>query len=690
MAQQLYNASPQNINLGTHDKSSQQIVREPQAIPQHTPKYYLFLERGPVSEQLVSGSEFIRMFGASSLDPLGKFYNHQTAFAQGTIAEGNSIIVKRLVPTNVGPRANKTLYLDVLPTLVDDYERNTDGSIKLNNLGQPIVVGQIDGFKVKFVTSATLTESTLGNAQQTVGDQIDPITHTQSTRYPILDVAASSVGSWGKGVGFALSAPTLSSQASMPVTMMKQKGVYPYLFKVVERTSPLTAPKVMTTLMGAQSVMGVFKKDVIDPVTTAQMDFGKILIDSYQSLNNTVYPDTYGSLGHFHVYYENIEALVTLFHTMESSMIDGFSDFTSNAEDKHLFNFVSGVSSQNVKYHTYTFVDDSTSVRLTDSSIIYLENGSDGTINDTVHAALTSAEVLRYLDPNDELMDTAYHVESVIYDSGFPIQTKKDLVSMIANRKDTHVVLGTYDAVSGQVLDNAAEQSVAIALRTYAANFPESDYFGTPTDRVTLVANAGRISGSQWNKRVPLTYQLMKFSARMMGASNGMWKSDKMFDRSPGNTVTDMYDLTSTWVSGLVRNRFWDAGLNWVARSDRNTYFFPAMKTIYTDDTSVLNSYVTVCAIAYINKILDKAWRTFTGSTTLTDLQLTQAVNDFIKSEVKDKFANKFVIVPDAQLTASDVAAGYKWTVPVKIYANNMKTVMTSYVEAYRMSQLTA
>ena len=39
---------------------------------------------------------------------------------------------------------------------------------------------------------------------------------------------------------------------------------------------------------------------------------------------------------------------------------------------------------------------------------------------------------------------------------------------------------------------------------------------------------------------------------------------------------------------------------------------------------------------------------------------------------------------PDLQKTAR----GYSWTVPIKLYADNMKTVMTTYVQAYRMSSL--
>jgi hypothetical protein len=37
-----------------------------------------------------------------------------------------------------------------------------------------------------------------------------------------------------------------------------------------------------------------------------------------------------------------------------------------------------------------------------------------------------------------------------------------------------------------------------------------------------------------------------------------------------------------------------------------------------------------------------------------------------------------------------DATRGFSWTLPIKLYASNMKTVMTTYVSAYRMDDLAA
>lgn len=149
-----------------------------------------------------------------------------------------------------------------------------------------------------------------------------------------------------------------------------------------------------------------------------------------------------------------------------------------------------------------------------------------------------------------------------------------------------------------------------------------------------------------------------------------------------------MTDISITWVPASVRNRNWDAGLNWVQSYDRRSFHFPALKTVYTDDTSVLNSFVTAMAICELNKIAHAAWREFTGVSNLTPAQLVERVNNFVIGRTQNRFDSRFVIQPDANLTEMDRLRGFSWTLPIKIYAQNMRTVMTTYVQAYRMEDL--
>jgi hypothetical protein len=690
MANQIVNAAPMVVELGTQDMSTRQLPRVPEAIPQHLPKYYLFTQKGPRTPQLVSGAERDRIFGTPSFDYRTKFANHQTVFANISQAKGNACMIQRLFPDDMGPKSNIVLWLDVLPTKVDLYRRNSDGSIFLDQLSQPQIMGIADGYKVKWVVTnrSTVADAlNFGTATITQGDQIDVAAGLQSQRYPIAEFEVSSEGSWGKDTGIRLSAPTIQSMTAMPTKLLTIEKAYPYHISVIGRVDAQTSPTVTETLFGEQRLMVTLKENVIDPLTDRAINITETFLNSYQNLTDSRYPKLYGTFGKFHVYQSNIETLLTQFHTAEVPYIDQYSDFGISPGDKHLFNIISGVSSQNVKYHSFQFIDDTTSTRLSEATNIYAQGGSDGIMDNTVHARLTSKEVLRYLDPNDELMDLAYHVESVIYDSGFPLATKKDLCAIISNRKDTFVHLATHTA-GERALTQSEEMSVAIALRTHIQMYPESDYFGTPVMRGMITGLSGVLRNSPYTDRLPLTAEINSKSSDYMGAGDGRWKNGKHFDGSPGSIVQSMTDVNISYVSATVRNRFWDVGLNWVQTYDRSSYFFPALKTVYDDDTSVLNSYFTAIACCQLNKISNSVWRQFSGVSHLTDVQFADRVNAAVNEKTANRFDGRFVIIPDALFTDMDTIRGFSWTLPIKIYAPNMKTVMTTYIQSYRIGDL--
>ena len=691
MANQIVNAAPMVIDYGTQDLSTRLLPREPELIPQHLPKFFLFTQKGPTTPQLVVGNERDLMYGTESFNLRGKFANHSTVFANLVNAEGNSCMLQRVVPEDAGPEATIIAWLDVLQTDVDLYQRNSDGSIATDALGDPIITGTTSGFKVKWVVtnhaSVLDLQDDYGQLTITAGDQVDPITSTQSQRYPIFELKASSLGDYGNTCGIRLWAPTIDTVAAMPTKMMANEKAYPYFVSMIRRQDNLSAPSVTQTLFGEQRTMVTFKPEVIDPLTDAELYIKEVLIDAYQNLTDLRYPKLYGDFSDLKLYQDNIDLLLELFHAAEIPFIDSFSDFTSNVLDMHLFNFVTGVSSQNVPYHSFVFVDDTNTVRFSEYTNVYANGGSDGTIDHATHAALVSAQMQRYLDPNDELQELAVNVESIVYDTGFPLDTKFDLCAFISQRRDTFVVLSTHD-VEDRILTASEEHSLAIALRTRLQMYPESDYFGTPVMRGMIIGRSAKLRNSQYTKHLPLSAEVAIKSARYMGAGNGRWKNGSHFDGAPGSVVDYMYDINITWVPASVRNRNWDVGLNWVQAYDRRSYFFPALKTVYENDTSVLNSYFTAMAICQLNKIAHAAWREFSGVSHLTNAQLVSRVNDFVTNRVLNRFDARFVIRPDSFISDLDMLRGFSWTLPIKIYAANLKTTMVSYVQAYRIEDL--
>jgi len=302
-------------------------------------------------------------------------------------------------------------------------------------------------------------------------------------------------------------------------------------------------------------------------------------------------------------------------------------------------------------------------------------------------ASLVADEVVKYADLNSVLQDTAEYPESIFYDTGFPLATKYAACSIIAQRKDIAVVLCCHD-VTGPVLTAAEESSLAIALRTHLQMYPESDIFGTATMRGMIVGRSGTMLNSQYTKPLPLVFEVAAKAAKYMGASNGVWKPGFGFDSSPANQVTMFTDVNVSFTPATVRNKDWSNGLVWVDNFDRLNLYFPAFKTVYDNDTSVLNSFFTMMACVELEKVGDRCRRQFSGDATMTDAQLLANVNTFVNQNTTGRFDGRFVIRPNAYLTAADLARGYSWALAIKIYAPNMKTVMSLAIQSYRIGDL--
>jgi hypothetical protein len=207
--------------------------------------------------------------------------------------------------------------------------------------------------------------------------------------------------------------------------------------------------------------------------------------------------------------------------------------------------------------------------------------------------------------------------------------------------------------------------------------------------RGMVVARYGKLIGYPYNGKLPLTLEIAFKAARMMGAGNGKWNSTYLFDKAPNSEIAMFTDLNVTSVPANQRNEDWANGLNYPIPFSFDSMFFPALKTAYDDDTSVLTSFFTAAACVELQKVGQNAWRQFSGDVSMTEAQLVENVNTFVNDNTNGRFAGLFKIIPNCTITASDAQRGYSWTLPINIYANNMKSVMTLSVNAFRMSQLT-
>jgi hypothetical protein len=694
----IVNGAPMTILQGTQDKSIRAAVAPADVLPTHLPKMYLYCQKGPSGPQLVAGNARNQLYGDDTFDLRKGFANHQTVLSNLLNAQGNAQMIERVVPVDAGPNSNYLLSLDVLPTAIPQYQRDTEGKVMVDpNTGLSLLespAATLPGYQVKLVVSNVSVKAGKTNAQlfgvtaTMPGDQTDGV--AQSTRYPLLEFWANSEGEYFNNAGHRVWAPTVTSTGGVNAGIMATNKVYPYRMSAVRRSSPMASARVVATEDGSPYFDFSLKAGQINPATTAQFSLGDIYLNKFQTTDSIAYADKFGDLNGMAIYQANIDLLTDMFYTAEMTYMNAGSDWTGAADEQYLFNLLGGTSSNGTQYYTYVMDDGaSDAIRLTESTNLFAKGGSDGTMNDTLFAGLVGDAVAEYANPDSYLMDTASMPESFLYDTGFPLATKFELCKFIAERKDTAVVLSTY-VVGGENMDASEDHSIAVALRTRLQMYPESDYFGTATMRGVVMGRHGTLIDSLYTRPLPLTLELGVMAAKMMGAGNGIWKPEALFDKSPGSLITLFKDVNIRFTPAKQRNKDWAVGLNYPMAYTRKTLYLPAIKTVYDNDTSVLNSFFVMAVCLELQKVGERTHRNFSGSIELTNAQLIDRVNKDVVRQTTGRFASLVQIVPNAYISDGDEQRGYSWTLPISLFANSMKSVMTLRVEANRMSDYIA
>ena len=698
----IVNAAPMVRSLGIDDASTRPEPIEDIYYPQHLPVFYFQSDRGASQHVLSEINLLQRVYGKRTFDPLDIYYNHQTLGLATAVAEGNMCVTHRI---SNGTHAKLLLCLDVLTTNIPQYQRYSDGSYVLDNDLSPIPTGHTEnGVLAKWVLIADGSNPTdqyiesgvpyMGQHTVKIGTQTDPNDGEVSKLYPIAEFFCDSAGLSGTSVGIRL----FADHKAVDLDEFNSQKAFPYKIQLIQRSDNTYTPKIKRSIFGSATTDFTFNKQAVDGLSGKSSYLKYVIDDRYSNTTDGRYEYMHPLLSNTHVYEENLDLVCNLIRKSEDKYLiesqggtyDQRAEWVSE-DNRYMTNIISGIDEEGAPYHTFMIDETATpdSVRLTPYTNIYMRGGEDRLLENDDYEAMVRDDVYNYNDPDHEYQDLAVHVESAIWDTGFTVPTKISLIDFISQRHDTFVTLATHvndDDDFRKGLTEEEELSTAIALRTRLRLFPESEYFATPVTRAMIIGGSGRIRNSQWRNRTTLAIDRLTRAARYMGASNGSWRNGFQFSHAPGSVIQTMFDVNIPWVPASRRVRNWDVGLNLPLAYNTRDFFYPAMKTVYDNDTSVLTSYITVMACCQLEKIGHAAWREYSGVDYMTNGELAVAIEGFVSRRAFGIFDERFVIIPHVFFTRNDIRRGYSWHLEIEIYAANMKTVETLNIKSFRLS----
>lgn len=722
------NASPEFIPMGAKDLSNRVIPNATVALPQHVPLFYVFASRGPTEKQLVDSSRFAAIYGKDTLNEESPYYNHVSPFLSAALSNNASCVVKRVIPDDAGVRANCTIYIDVLKTKIINYLRNSDGSLVPNertndyqiDLDNPV----IDGYRIKYIKEFQSAgyEGPLGNLKSKAGTMVDADTGLRSVMYPIIELRAKYQGADYNNIGFSIG--TLYNAEQDEVLKSHAKALV-YSLSIYKREGKGSTPKFVSTLYDESSVNFVFRPDQKDVTGLTRVDFERVMKTRWTNEEDPLLPIVFPELDDVHFYQDYYENVCAMFTASEQPYVsieekvwnDGqkaatlsWYDFTSDEKEEilsevYLINPFSCTSSRNVKYITIQYDDGivvnsqfQQEVNMSSNVPIFLEGGNDGTLSNDQFEARVIEDVSKYGNPNSDYQDLATNLENFIWDSGYSLKAKFALMDFILLRKDTVLMLTTHESrLKNKCRELTDERAIGSALRTKLRLCPESTYYGTDVGRAVIQPGTGLIREVDSDIRIPLTYSLMIKCCKMFGAADGKWKSAYKFDRAnagnsanPGNIIEEMYDIQPEFISAGIKPVLWRNGLVWAQPFERKTYHFPAIQTIYDDDTSTLNALYTVMALSTVTRINAEAFRHFVGDMSTTDAVFIAEVTEWLKERFRGVFDDLITPIPNIYLTDKNKLEGYSWTAETTIYSSGLRTKCVYTTVLKRASDLEA
>lgn len=236
--------------------------------------------------------------------------------------------------------------------------------------------------------------------------------------------------------------------------------------------------------------------------------------------------------------------------------------------------------------------------------------------------------------------------------------------------------------------DSETEMSAIISLSTALRLVPESAIHGTGGCRAFIVGQHGTFINGEVPGRVPLIYEIADMISRGTGSEDGVWKLSRSIDYPPNNRLTRITDITEPWLPPRQNNLLWEYGVCYAKSDGISGYFYPSFPTVYADDTSVLSDLVSVLACVVQTQLAYRAWAKFVPTGRLTDLELKQDVETYIKSESLRIYGGRFVVTPVVFFSPQDLETGRSFSIQQNIYCNVSRHTANYTVVARRSTDL--
>lgn len=581
-----------NINwAGDNSGASSDTLYSANTDGLNVPFSFILAERGkPGAIYFGGGKELVPILGSETFDESSPYFTPATHFTMTAMAR-QGVETMRLVDPDA-QTARSGLFLEVTPAQIVQYQKDVNGDRLVDSDGEWIPELDLNddpvtepGFKLKWVSRALTSLETFNTL--TVKSVVNGGVTTQI--FPILGLEVLSPGIYGNRQGYSLY--STRNEASIVEEEIKS---------VLYRFVPMELPtRVSTTAQTISDFFGTNYNDVSFKDVAVYSSTRTNYAFKYVLGNRYVNPDSGDTTlpYNIHTYGQNVKTIGDLLLTASPELGD---------IDPYQIDLISGEDSDG-HYYDHIEIDILSGSVVNQKAVNYAQGGTDG---ETSFEKLQ--ELMRdWLSGNNhgEFTNLQQHPMTHYSDPGVSMDTKNLLYNMLGLRDNLKIDVSTQD-VSLPPNTQAQDMSAAQALAFRAQMYPESVINGVGCTRVGIYAHAAElVNGSPYSGIVPFTLNRLIQRGELdggtyiKGSSGGLPNSQVTIFRKP-NWIADDEN---------VRKLFWGSSTNVVMHASRTVIFYPSLRTVYPNDTSLLSDDEISDRIIYMFKICRAIWAKYAG-----------------------------------------------------------------------------
>jgi hypothetical protein len=679
------NAVPKVTFNGIRDLSRRAFQRPPVTFAQHTPLLRLFTETGPTDTTYVGNDEggFATIYGESSLAPRSKYFNQQSLLALQFLSEGNGFYVKRLSPEDAGNPARIIVALEMVHDYVDQTITQLGGFNYPNAVGDlsasPLAAGdnQVEGYRARVILIRD-NDSEVGTQRILPGEMVSTIDNSQSSVYPLFELPAAFFGAQGNNLGMRIWCTSTDDPDGFDEVTAERFKTRMYRVQFVELPVVGNTPVIVKTAMDEDFVNVSFDQGVYSDTYNMDYTIDDVLIDKYSDDGfESGLSVLYSPFSQCHVYRDNIKLVQELILAAEQAVNPAIAGTVTSASQ---IDFLTMIGEDGDNYQSIQLEGAmGGGVTLGKNSTIYASGGDDGSTTLAEYNKLVDIENMNFGKlGNDQYENIAHYQFGVLYDTGLPMESKFRAIQVLAARKDVQYFFTTFVDGETRLLSASEEASRCQALITRLQAYPESTLFGTPVCRAMISLQTGKLigGGNGLPKYVPQLLDIGVKWARYAGMGTGILREGFEMDVSPNNRVTLVKDQNVKFFGERTRAQLWANGATWSQSYDQRSQYYPCLRSVYKDDTSVLLSPITVNICCDLIRLIHKVHADFSGNAFLSKEQLVERTDERILELTRERYGDRVDVIPRSYISAMDDNNGTSWSCEVTVAANNPHTTL--------------